>query len=95
MKGKEIVKALSSVFDACGTIIDGGACNACPLKYSCLNDTTFTEICDLIPMGAFDEMLGLAEDIEYKCNEDDASDYWDMKRKADLEERMIDIGWGY
>ena len=91
MKGKEVVKALEAVFDACGIIQEGGACGSCPLRSNCLDEATFSQVCDMVTIGEFDEMLGLAEDIDNYMNEDS---HWDTVRKSSAEERMIDMAWG-
>lgn len=89
MDGKEIITALGAVYKACATIMDGDGCDSCPLKYSCIDETSFAEICDMIPADCFDEMIELAENIDYSSGAD-----WDTIRKADIEERMIDAEWG-
>lgn len=96
MSGKEIVKALGAVFDACGTIQEAGACSACPLSHCCLDDTNFSEVCDTVSIGSFDELIGLAEDIEDHYNNEDAAAYFaEVKRKEEIEERCIEERYGY
>ena len=96
MDGRTITKTLEAVFDACGCIQEAGACDKCPVRHCCLDTTTFSEVCDIVSVGTFDEMLGFAKDIDAKSNEEDMAAYYaDVARKAEQEERMITMAWGY
>lgn len=94
-KGEKITDMLYEILNACGTIEEAHACDSCPMRYNCLDTESFGYISSAVPAKRFDELLGFAADIDNYSNEQDAADYWDTKRKADIEERMIDMEWGY
>ena len=95
MKGREIINALAEVFQACSNISEAGICDKCPIRYNCIDDTTFSEICSFVSIGEFDEMIGLGKDADDYANEQDMADYIaDQQRKMEVEERMIDEAYG-
>lgn len=93
--GKEIVRMLEMLTEACASIQDAKGCGACPLKINCLETEIFGYVVDAVPTSRFEEFLGFAGDIDnYNWKSDMDGHYWDMKRKEYIEERMIDEEWG-
>lgn len=90
MQGKNIENTFETLFYACQDIRDCGVCYECPLKNFCLEDpemscNDFAEI----SASTWDEFLNYAEHAE-ATDEIRRSEYADMMRKIEIEERMID-----
>lgn len=91
IESKEIARAFDVLFEACENIKDHDGCDECPLRYMCLEDSEESVIgyADLMSASSWDEFLEYADNVTF--SEDDmVAQYADAKRKADLEERMID-----
>lgn len=96
MIGKDTIENLGKLVEACRTIEYAGGCDRCPMRDCCLDVSSFNTICEEMSVRMVDELLGFADDIEEHDNEDDLISYYaDVKRKADIEEQMIDMAWGY
>jgi hypothetical protein len=88
---KEISKAFERISDVCFSIKESGACDECPMKYVCLEDESAITLADLICSDTWQEFLDYEDKAAEKCSRDNAvNEYWDNKRKADIEERWID-----
>ena len=87
---RRFTATLGDIYDSCGYIKDAGACDRCPLKAHCLDDTTVTEFADGAPKKSIEEMLGLAEDIEAYGNEQDLEDYHEWMNRGREEESWLD-----
>lgn len=75
------------IFDACVAIEAAGGCERCPLKYACIRDSSTEYFFDSVTMGAIEEMLDFADDVENFISEDDyIADLADMQRKGERDE---------
>ena len=88
---REISRAFDLIFEACNNIKDHDACENCPLNCLCLDDpeVSVLDLGDLVSASSWDDFLEYADNVTF--SEDDMiAQYADAKRKADIEERMID-----
>ena len=96
LKGKDVENVLDTMLNACTDIREADGCGACPMKNYCLDEEPFANIADAVPAYRIDEFLGFAGDIDdYNCKRDMEDYYWEQKRDSYIEERMIDMEWGY
>ena len=81
------IKALEDIFDACGWIKDAGACDKCPFKYTCIEETTVEKFIDETTKWSLEEAFDLAADIgDYISDEDYIYDLADRQRKGERDE---------
>lgn len=86
-KMERAIAALEDIFEACGSIKDAGACDKCPLKHFCIEDTTVDEFCDSATKGMLVETFGFADDVEEFISEEDyIYDLADRERKGERDE---------
>lgn len=87
---KEISKAFETLFYACGDIQDLKACDNCPMRFLCFDgETGINEMADLVSTSAWQEFLDYAENAS-PSEEDMRAVYEDNRRKAAIEQEMID-----
>lgn len=94
-EAKLIAEAFEILSYACYNIKDYDACEDCPRRHMCLEDTesSIIENADLVGASAWEEFL----DYSYNAHASDEvrkAEYADMMRKMDIEERMIDDEYG-
>ena len=86
-KMERAIAALEDIFDACGFIKDAGACDKCPMKNYCIEETTVDEFIDSVPKWMLEETFGLAEDVgDFISEEDYIYDLADRERKGERDE---------
>ena len=71
----DFIDSLGTIYDACGYIQDAGACDVCPIKHNCLNDTSVAEFANFCTKGSLKEFLDFADDAENYANAQDMDDY--------------------
>ena len=98
---KMILDALSLLHTACENIEGMGACDKCPIRKNCLEDTSPLDIAEDVTVKQLDEFLGLSDDVEEYLEEQEINSdenqralYADWQRQCDIEEQMIDEEWG-
>ena len=79
-----LISNLSEVFEACGYIQDAGACDKCPMKAFCLEDTTVTEFADSVTRRTVKEMLDFADDVEKYADEQNYHEWLDAEREREI-----------
>lgn len=82
-----LVTTLNEVFENCGYVQDEGACDECPLRLSCLDETPVCEFADTMSRDKIEEFLNYAEMVENNSNiseEDYIANCADMQRKDDV-----------
>lgn len=98
---KRIQEAMNLLVVACDNIIEGSACEKCPL-YSdkCLDDMAVKDFAEEMTTKSLEEFLGFADDVqeyleelEINSEENQRALHADFQRKYEAEERMIDE-WG-
>lgn len=88
---KDISNALQYISEVCFSIKDSGGCDGCPMKYVCLEEEDVIVVADLMSTDSWQEFLDYEDEAAAICSRENAeAEYWDNKRKADIEERMID-----
>lgn len=84
---QDFIESGGYIFDACVAIEAAGGCERCPLKYACIRDSSTEYFLDSATMGAIEEMLDFADDVENFISEDDyIADLADMQRKGERDE---------
>lgn len=71
----DFIDSLGTIYDACGFIQDSNACDGCPIKHNCLNDTAVADFANFCTKGSLKEFLDFADDVENFSNEQDMADY--------------------
>lgn len=80
-----LVTTLNEVFENCGYVQDEGACDECPLRLSCLDETPVCEFADTMSRDKIEEFLKYADGVEDRVSEEDfIASCADMQRKDDV-----------
>lgn len=85
----DLINSFGYLFDNCTYIQDAGGCDRCPLKTTCLDDTSVSEFIDSVTDNRIEEFLGFGEDVENYANEQDMQNYHEWM-KAEMEREL----WG-
>lgn len=73
---KMILDALSLLHTACENIEGMGACDKCPIRSNCLENTSPLDIAEEVTAQQFTEFLGLADDVQDFMDETDWQAYY-------------------
>lgn len=87
---KMIIGALDLLHTACENIDYYEACERCPIKSQCLEDTALLDVAEEVTLTQLDEFLGLSDDIADFMDETDMEAYYaDQARKSEAEDNLI------
>ena len=79
-----LIAGLNEIFEVCGYIQDAGACDGCPLRLNCIDDTSVAEFADTVSRKTVTEFLGYADDVENYSREQEYHDWMDSQKEYDL-----------
>lgn len=86
-----LVTTLNEVFEVCGYLQAEGGCDGCPLRLTCIDDTSVFEFADSITRNRIEEFLKYSEDYENRMDEQDyIASIADNERKDDVWQGYID-----
>lgn len=84
-----LISCLNEVFENCGYIQDAGACDGCPLRLTCMDDTSVTEFADTVTRANIKEFMDYAEDVEDYAREQEYHDWMDSQKELELWQNSI------
>lgn len=79
---QQIVNSADRALSACDSISEAGACDKCPLRSTCLDDSSFLDVVTSFNPDHWNDFFGLADDVAgYMDEQDYIASLADSQRK--------------